>query len=215
VAPTHTAAIDLASAASNLTTELRLSPGTYRETFDAGVGRFDGCVFENKRSALGGGVINLGAYESPVAACPADLNDRSRTGTPDGGVTIDDLLYFLSRFEGWCGAAARAARVLRPTLPSMPTTTPAQPAACDVPWAGPLAPWAEPLSWALALGVVAATRGRGEWSAYHTLHRGLADLGVPEGVRNLDSMLIALAVADFIERLKQDVPIWKRAAWAG
>jgi hypothetical protein len=79
VAPTHTAAIDLASAASNLTTELRLSPGTYRETFDAGVGRFDGCVFENKRSALGGGVINLGAYESPVAACPADLNDRSRT----------------------------------------------------------------------------------------------------------------------------------------
>jgi hypothetical protein len=36
VAPTLTAAIDLASDASNVTTEVRLSPGTYRGTFDAG-----------------------------------------------------------------------------------------------------------------------------------------------------------------------------------
>jgi hypothetical protein len=31
--------------------------------------------------------------------CPADLDDGSGTGTPDGGVTIDDLIYFLSLFE--------------------------------------------------------------------------------------------------------------------
>ncbi|MGD9790359.1 MAG: GC-type dockerin domain-anchored protein [Phycisphaerales bacterium] len=31
-------------------------------------------------------------------SCPADLDDGSGTGTPDAGVTIDDLLYFLDRF---------------------------------------------------------------------------------------------------------------------
>jgi uncharacterized membrane protein len=31
-------------------------------------------------------------------ACPADLDDGSDTGTPDGGVTIDDLVYYLARF---------------------------------------------------------------------------------------------------------------------
>lgn len=77
----------------------------------------------------------------------------------------------------------------------MPTTTPATLDASRVPAALPLAPWALPLAWALALGVVAATRWRGEWSAYRAFHRGLADLGVPDGVRNLDSMLIALAAA--------------------
>ncbi len=30
--------------------------------------------------------------------CPADLDDGSGTGTPDGGVTIEDLLYFLGAF---------------------------------------------------------------------------------------------------------------------
>jgi len=77
----------------------------------------------------------------------------------------------------------------------MPPTTPATPAASHAARAGHHAPWAVPLSWALALGVVAATRWRGEWPAYRGLHRELADLGVPEGVRNLDSMLIALAAA--------------------
>jgi Tol biopolymer transport system component len=32
-------------------------------------------------------------------ACVADLDDGSSTGTPDGGVTIDDLLYYLAIFE--------------------------------------------------------------------------------------------------------------------
>ncbi len=30
--------------------------------------------------------------------CPADLDDGTFTGTPDGGVTIDDLVYFLDAF---------------------------------------------------------------------------------------------------------------------
>lgn len=29
----------------------------------------------------------------------ADLDNGSGTGTPDGGVDINDLLYFLARFE--------------------------------------------------------------------------------------------------------------------
>jgi hypothetical protein len=33
------------------------------------------------------------------ATCPADVDDGSGTGTPDGGVTIDDLIYYLSLFE--------------------------------------------------------------------------------------------------------------------
>jgi hypothetical protein len=31
--------------------------------------------------------------------CPADLDDGAGTGTPDGGVDVSDLLFFLSRFE--------------------------------------------------------------------------------------------------------------------
>lgn len=44
-----------------------------------------------------------GSVRSLVAsveiACPADLDDGSGTGLPDGGVTIEDLLYYLSIFE--------------------------------------------------------------------------------------------------------------------
>ena len=32
----------------------------------------------------------------------ADLDDGSGTGVPDDGVTIDDLVYFITRFEGGC-----------------------------------------------------------------------------------------------------------------
>jgi hypothetical protein len=38
----------------------------------------------------------------PPPACVADVDDGSGSGTPDGGVTIDDLLYFLLRFEAGC-----------------------------------------------------------------------------------------------------------------
>lgn len=47
-------------------------------------------------------------YTSPAAtltvllACPADMDNGSNTGTPDGGVDINDLLYFLEHFEAGC-----------------------------------------------------------------------------------------------------------------
>ena len=41
-----------------------------------------------------------------VLYCPADLDNGSGFGSAytakDGAVTIDDLLYFLARFEGGC-----------------------------------------------------------------------------------------------------------------
>ncbi len=74
-------------------------------------------TFES-RTTYPGGIIeqpvsfhidHLGLYTGPqtlpTPACPADLDDGSGTGTPDGGVTIDDLVYFLSAF----GAGSTAA----------------------------------------------------------------------------------------------------------
>jgi hypothetical protein len=43
--------------------------------------------------------ILLIANTSPPSSCIADVDDGTFTGTPDGGVTIDDLLYYLSIFE--------------------------------------------------------------------------------------------------------------------
>jgi hypothetical protein len=37
--------------------------------------------------------------EAGTTGCVADVDDGSGTGTPDGGVTIDDLLYYLVIFE--------------------------------------------------------------------------------------------------------------------
>lgn len=39
------------------------------------------------------------------ASCPADLDNGSGTGTPDGGVDINDLLYFLFEFEAGSAGA--------------------------------------------------------------------------------------------------------------
>jgi len=36
----------------------------------------------------------------------ADLDEGTGTGTPDGGVTIDDLLFYLGRFASGCWDAA-------------------------------------------------------------------------------------------------------------
>ncbi len=41
-------------------------------------------------------VLYLGHAQTP---CPADFDDGSGTGTPDGGVTIDDLVFYLTLFE--------------------------------------------------------------------------------------------------------------------
>jgi hypothetical protein len=37
--------------------------------------------------------------------CPADLDNGSNSGTPDGAVDINDLLFFLVQFEGGADAA--------------------------------------------------------------------------------------------------------------
>ena len=37
--------------------------------------------------------------------CPADFDDGSGTGTPDGGVGIEDLLYYLAIFDAGVVAA--------------------------------------------------------------------------------------------------------------
>lgn len=37
--------------------------------------------------------------------CPADFDDGTGTGTPDGGVSIDDLLYYIERFTEGVAAA--------------------------------------------------------------------------------------------------------------
>ncbi len=52
-------------------------------------------------SAFGSYHIQLtGACWIGQEICPADMDDGSGTGTPDGAVTIEDLLYFLAMYEG-------------------------------------------------------------------------------------------------------------------
>lgn len=51
---------------------------------------------------------NVPAYLYAInldATCPADLDDTSGTGTPDGAVTIEDLLFFLTLLESGSPAA--------------------------------------------------------------------------------------------------------------
>lgn len=43
-----------------------------------------------------------GSLGVSVPTCVADVDDGTGTGTPDGGVTIDDLLYYLARFNAGC-----------------------------------------------------------------------------------------------------------------
>jgi hypothetical protein len=52
----------------------------------------------------GGGEIR-GQIRWPLLAgvtCVADVDDGSDGGCTDGGVTIDDLIYYLTRFESGC-----------------------------------------------------------------------------------------------------------------
>jgi hypothetical protein len=42
---------------------------------------------------------------APPPACPADMANSSGVGTPDGGVDINDLVYFLGQFEAGTTAA--------------------------------------------------------------------------------------------------------------
>lgn len=47
----------------------------------------------------GSASVLLGVNVTPGSWCPADTDDGTGTGTPDGGVTVDDLLFFLARFD--------------------------------------------------------------------------------------------------------------------
>jgi hypothetical protein len=50
------------------------------------------------RSERDGGTRAFGDV-TVLGACPADTDDGGGTGTPDGGVTVDDLLFYLTLFE--------------------------------------------------------------------------------------------------------------------
>jgi hypothetical protein len=62
---------------------------------------------------------------SATTACVADVDDGTGTGTPDGGVTIDDLLYYLAIFEAGVIAptSTTAPAPARPTAASPSTTS--------------------------------------------------------------------------------------------
>lgn len=50
-------------------------------------------------------------------------------------------------------------------------------------------------AWVIALVAVLAARFRGDWSAYRGIHRSLADLGIPDIVRNFDGLLLYLVAS--------------------
>lgn len=66
------------------------------------IGQFDaGPVLAGSSSALRGGFWVI------PGSCPADLDDGTGTGLPDGGVDVNDLIYFLHEFEEGSYAADR------------------------------------------------------------------------------------------------------------
>ncbi|MBL9000290.1 MAG: CPBP family intramembrane metalloprotease [Phycisphaerae bacterium] len=50
-------------------------------------------------------------------------------------------------------------------------------------------------AWILAAGAVVASRSRADWGWYMDIHRTLAARGVPDAVRNLDSLMIFVGAA--------------------
>lgn len=63
------------------------------------------------------------------------------------------------------------------------------------------------IAWSLGASVVVAVRFRGLWAPYKELHATLAAYGVPDWVRNTDSLLIFVAAAF--------LGAWIVARWAG
>lgn len=70
-------------------------PGAGRH-IQYGVMMIGPCVWITDVEPYGSVVIQT---VTPPVACPADLDDGTATGTPDGGVDINDLLYFLAKYE--------------------------------------------------------------------------------------------------------------------
>lgn len=63
-------------------------------------GRVHVTCFDGSGAVLDVNVDPLGnGNPSGNPHCPADLDDGTFTGTPDGGVSVDDLLFFLYAFE--------------------------------------------------------------------------------------------------------------------
>lgn len=71
-------------------------------TSSGGLFTLSGTIGQPDAGVLAGGSFSIhGGFwvggNGPV--CPADLDDGSGAGTFDGAVTIDDLLYFLAKYE--------------------------------------------------------------------------------------------------------------------
>lgn len=46
--------------------------------------------------------VTFATMRTATRTCAADIDDGSGTGTRDGGVDVNDLIYFLTRFEAGC-----------------------------------------------------------------------------------------------------------------
>jgi hypothetical protein len=66
-----------------------------------------GSSYDANAQTFSGGTLSnsFAVHGCSTPFCPADLDDGTGTGTPDGGVDINDLLYFLTQFESGSAAA--------------------------------------------------------------------------------------------------------------
>ena len=86
---------DAGSISGTSTPSLTISP-----LIVADAGSYD-CVVTNAC-----GSVNSVAASLTVILCPADLDDGTGSGTPNGGIDVNDLLYFLDQFQA--GSIANA-----------------------------------------------------------------------------------------------------------
>lgn len=78
--------------------------GTNWQSLGVGTNQEVLCLASFRDELIAGGRFTLAGGRSSLhwarwtCRCTADFDDGSGTGVPDGGVTIDDLLYYLSQF---------------------------------------------------------------------------------------------------------------------
>lgn len=76
------------------------SPIDGRQAFSGGISINDaGQIVFNAHLENGTMGVFIARPDPAVPTCPADVDDGTGTGTHDGGVDINDLLYFLVQFE--------------------------------------------------------------------------------------------------------------------